>query len=91
MLDNNNDFLSLLAELDEDMAIFITILTERIMDNSQNRQTRFPKSGLNHSLGRKRVRSPGVITQSKNKKQEIGSELSTHNEIPVNELFLTKV
>ncbi|KAK2711053.1 hypothetical protein QYM36_012279 [Artemia franciscana] len=50
VLDNNNDFPSLPAELDEDMGIINPILAEGIMDNSQNEHIRFPNLGLNSSL-----------------------------------------
>ena len=91
VLDNNNDFPSLPAESDEDMLSVNPMLAEGIIDSSEDGKIRFPSLGLNPSLGRKRVRSPGVSTQSKNKKQEMESAVTKHCDIPVNELFLTRV
>ena len=90
VLDNNNEFPPLSEDSDEDMSSVNPMLAEGIIDSSEDGKIRFPSLGLNPSLGRKRERSPGVSTQSKNKKQEMESAVTKHCDIPVNELFLTK-
>ena len=75
VLDNNNDFPSLPAESDEDMLSVNPMLAEGIIDSSEDGKIRFPSLGLNPSLGRKRVRSPGVSTQRKIKNKKWSQQL----------------
>ena len=75
VLENNNGFPSLTTDSDEARLSVYLMLAEGIIDSSENEKTRFPRVGLSPCLGRKRVRSSGMSTQSKNKNKRLIQQL----------------